>query len=159
MTPPARAREFIEVFREWACAQPDILAAALVGSHARASATESSDVDLVLITRQPASYLERHGWTRQFGSVQREAIEAYGLLTSLRVHYTDGLEVEFGITDERWCAVPLDEGTRQVMAGGLRILFERDALLSRHLVEDQALPFEGRRPEGRGPEGPAAVTD
>jgi hypothetical protein len=54
------------------------------------------------------------------------------MLTSVRVWYGDGREIEFGLTDERWAAVPLDEGSRQVIEDGMRILFERGNILSRH---------------------------
>ncbi len=40
---------FLEEFVRWAPTQPDIVAAALVGSYARDAATESSDVDLVVL--------------------------------------------------------------------------------------------------------------
>jgi len=72
-------------------------------------------------------------WVRRFGTVARQQVEDYGLLASLRVWYRDGLEIEYGLTDERWAALPLDEGTRQVIAGGMRVLFERGDMLSRHL--------------------------
>jgi hypothetical protein len=54
---------------------------------------------------------------------------------SLRVFYRNGLEVEFGLTDPAWAALPLDEGTRQVIAGGMRVLFERGHNLSRRLTK------------------------
>src|SRR5687767_1223031 len=38
---------------EWAERRPDIRAVALVGSHARNTATPDSDVDLILLTTQP----------------------------------------------------------------------------------------------------------
>ena len=53
-------------------------------------------------------------------------------MTSLRVWYRDGLEVEFGLTDESWAASPLDAGTRSVILDGIVVLFERGDLLSRH---------------------------
>ncbi len=64
--------------------------------------------------------------------VETQQIEDYGLLTSIRVWYADGHEIEYGITDERWSAVPLDEGSRQVIAAGMRVLLERGNILSRH---------------------------
>jgi hypothetical protein len=51
---------------------------------------------------------------------------------SVRVWYLDGLEVEYGITDEDWASTPLDEGTRQVIADGMVVLFEQEDMLSRH---------------------------
>jgi len=125
--------QFLDEFTQWASTQADLLALALVGSHARDAATETSDVDLVLIANDPNRYLENTDWVRRFGMVEKQQVEDYGLLTSLRVWYRDGLEIEYGLTDERWAALPLDEGTRQVMAGGMRVLFERGDILSRHL--------------------------
>ena len=43
-----KVHRFLNEFVEWAEMQPDIQAVALVGSHARNAATESSDVDLVV---------------------------------------------------------------------------------------------------------------
>jgi predicted nucleotidyltransferase len=128
-----RVDEFLTQFTAWASAQPNILGAALVGSYARGTAKETSDVDLVVLARQPEPYLQTTDWTHQFGQIQRNQTEDYGRLISLRVWYADGLEVEFGLTDESWAAVPLDEGSRRVIADGMRVLFERGPLFSRHL--------------------------
>lgn len=87
-------------------------------------------MDLVLIARQPADYVRSRSWTHTLGTVIHEQVEAYGRLTSVRVRYDNGLEVEFGWTDESWVARPLDEGTRLVLAGGVRVLFERRTVLS-----------------------------
>jgi predicted nucleotidyltransferase len=117
-----------EVVR-WAEARPDMRAVTLVGSYARGAATPESDVDLVLITTQPEAYLEDADWVRAFGEIERQQIEDYGKVTSLRVWYADGKEVEFGLTSPSWVAQPLDEGTRQVIAEGMRILFDPSGLL------------------------------
>ena len=103
-----------------------------MGSYARNAATETSDVDLVLITSQPDNYLMDLNWIQRFGQVDRHQLEDYGKLTSVRVWYIDGPEVEYGITDKSWAALPLDEGTREVLAGGMRVLFEKEKILSRH---------------------------
>ena len=58
--------------------------------------------------------------------------EDYGLITSIRVWYIDGREIEYGITDERWAAIPLDEGSRRVISDGMQVLFEQNHILSRH---------------------------
>lgn len=42
---------------------------ALAGSHARGSAREGSDVDLVILTGDPAVYLQDSDWTHTFGAV------------------------------------------------------------------------------------------
>jgi predicted nucleotidyltransferase len=127
------ASRFIQEFSDWVSSQADIQAAALAGSYARNDATPESDIDFVLVTDNPAKYLDNVDWAEKFGEIDRRQREDYGLVQSLRVWYGSGLEVEFGITDPRWTAVPLDKGTREVMRGGIRVLFERREILSRHL--------------------------
>jgi len=126
---------FLDEFAAWTCAQPDIVAVALVGSYARNAATATSDIDLVIITSQAGRYLQDVAWTQQFGPVRQHQLEDYGKVTSIRVWYADGREVEYGITDEGWAALPLDEGTRRVISDGMRVLFERESILSRHQRE------------------------
>jgi uncharacterized protein len=123
-------RDFIASFICWASTQPDIQAVALVGSYARNMATESSDIDLVLLTTHPNRYLENTDWLETFGSMETQQMEVYGKLTSLRVRYVSGHEVEYGLTTPDWVAQPLDAGTERVIQDGMKVLFERDALLS-----------------------------
>ncbi len=56
-----RISSFLTQVSDWAARQPDILALALVGSHARGAATETSDVDLVILAQDPSRYLEDQG--------------------------------------------------------------------------------------------------
>ncbi len=127
-----KIQRFLEEITNWASAQSDVQALALVGSYARGAATETSDVDLVLITVNPSRYLQSAEWIEQFGVIEKKQIEDYGALTSIRVWYADGREIEYGITDEKWAAIPLDEGSRRVISDGMKVLFEREQILSRH---------------------------
>jgi hypothetical protein len=122
MTSP---EQFLHDVTDWAAAQPDIAAVVLVGSHARGAARPDSDVDVVILATAPRRYLDDTGWVGRFGAVQRRQAEDYGKLTSLRVWYADGPEVEFGLTDPTWGSDPLDAGTQRVIADGMRVLFER----------------------------------
>ncbi len=126
--------DFLDVFLAWASAQPDVQGIALVGSYARGTAGDDSDIDLVILTEQPSNYLENILWIERFGLVQKHQIEDYGKLTSLRVWYQNGMEVEYGLTMPDWATLPLDAGTREVMHGGIKVLFERGRLLSRHIT-------------------------
>jgi predicted nucleotidyltransferase len=128
-----QANEFIKQFSHWVSTQADILSVALVGSHARNAAMDDSDVDLVIIVDDPPKYLIHDEWIARFGVVAKQQIENYGMLTSLRVWYESGLEVEYGFTTRNWAQIPLDEGTRRVIEDGARILFERVALLGPHV--------------------------
>jgi predicted nucleotidyltransferase len=126
---------FLADFCAWASTQADVLAAALVGSHARGEATPDSDVDLVLLVEDPERYSGHPGWVERFGRVANRQIEDYGLVTSLRVWYEDGLEVEYGLTSAQWTAPPIDAGTLRTIREGMRILFERGDFLSRAAAE------------------------
>jgi predicted nucleotidyltransferase len=121
---------FLTAFAHWASQQSDVRAVALVGSHARGAAVEGSDVDLVIVARDPHAYLGERAWLDQFGHVERVQLEPHGKVTSLRVTYTGGLEVEYGLTDESWAAPPLDSTTRSVLSQGMRTLWDADGLLS-----------------------------
>lgn len=130
---PLSPEEFLLLVRAWAEADPGIGAVALVGSHARGTATPQSDIDLVILTATPAAYLEDPQWPRFFGEPLRREIEAWGIVTSLRVWYRDGPEVEFGIARLDWGADPSDEGTAGVIRDGIRIVHEKGGLLSSRL--------------------------
>jgi predicted nucleotidyltransferase len=124
---------FLIQVRTWAAGEPDIGAVALVGSYARGEARADSDVDLVILSSAPERYLHDTGWARAFGEPVRHEIEDWGIVRSLRVRYAGGLEVEFGLTDRSWGADPADEGTAQVIRGGLRVVYEVEGLLSSRL--------------------------
>jgi uncharacterized protein len=128
-------RNFIDRFVAWASTQPDVHAIALVGSYARAAARDDSDIDLVFLTDQPQKYLESTAWAERFGPIERHQFEDYGKVTSLRIWYRSGIEVEYGLTTPDWAAEPLDAGTQQVIADGMLVLFERNALLSPHIKD------------------------
>ena len=122
--------DFIEDFMRWSTRRKDIRAAALVGSYARQEMEKDSDVDLVIITETPQRYITNTEWIRVFGRPIAKKVEEYGKLTSLRVWYESGLEIEYGFTNREWVQSPLDEGTQKVIDDGLRVLFEKEKLLS-----------------------------
>jgi predicted nucleotidyltransferase len=125
-------RDFLGAFVPWASDQGDVQGIALVGSYARGVAREDSDIDLVVLTEQPQKYLDDIKWVERFGVMERHQTEDYGKLISLRVWYQNGHEVEYGITTPDWASTPLDAGTREVILGGMIVLFESGILLSRH---------------------------
>ena len=123
---------FLKDFTTWASSQSTIQGVALVGSYARNAAKETSDVDLVILASHPEQLLQSATWINLFGEVSRQQTEEYGVLTSIRVWYSDGREIEYGITNENWADIPLDLGTQRVISDGMRVLFERTPILSQH---------------------------
>ncbi len=87
-------------------------------------------MDLVILTTDPQRYLDDTAWVAQFGLVTKQQTEYYGRVTSLRVWYADGPEVEFGLTTPQWAGLPLDQGTRRVIQDGMRVIWERTPILS-----------------------------
>jgi predicted nucleotidyltransferase len=122
--------EIAQRVADWASQRDDIQGVVLVGSHARNAASRASDIDLVIVTRTPGEYLapDKQAWVEAFGDVATQKLEHYGLVTSLRVRYTDGVELELGITGEEWATPPLDPKTRAVLDQGMVVLFERGDL-------------------------------
>lgn len=122
--------QFLSKFTEWANGQEEILAVALVGSHARGLARPDSDVDLVIITDKPETYLNSDQWVKNFGEVKELKKEDYKLVQARRVLYQNGLEVEYGITTSEWAKTdPVDPGTKRVITDGLKILYDKNGIL------------------------------
>jgi streptomycin adenylyltransferase len=122
--------QFLTDLRQWAEQQEDVAGVLLVGSHARGQAREDSDVDVVLLALNPERYLEDRSWVGQFGAVARVEEEDWGRVTSLRVWYAKGLEVEFSWTEPAWASLPPDPGTTQVVSDRARIVFDREGMLA-----------------------------
>ncbi len=123
-------KPFLDQVVQWAGSQADIWAVLLVGSYARQAAKDTSDIDLVLLSDDPAQFLKDTRWSGQFGQVERQQMEDYGLLVSLRVWYRGGSEVEFGISSPAWASLPMDAGTKEVLEDGYLLLYERTPWLS-----------------------------
>jgi hypothetical protein len=128
-------RAFLQSVVEWAKNEPDLMALALVGSHARGEANPESDVDLILLFRNPKEYIKNRDWISEFGEPGHIVQEDWGKVTSLRVLYTEGLEVEYGLTNLDWGSDPSDEGDARVIGNGLIILYEKDGHLSNKLKQ------------------------
>src|SRR5262249_29878807 len=82
--PGEQTQQLLGRLRAWAEAREDVRALVLVGSVARGDARLDSDIDVILLTRQPATYLESVDWVAEFGAVQQVARERYGKATSVR---------------------------------------------------------------------------
>jgi len=133
------AERIIQAIASWAAMQPTMRAVAVVGSHARRTARANSDIDLVLLTtianelRQNTAWIFAIDWIGSGVRPMKWKDENYGALWSRRVWLEQNAgEVEFGFAAPSWADVgPVDPGTRRVISGGCRILFDPDKLLGR----------------------------
>lgn len=132
------ASQFLNSAIEWASAEPEIDALALVGSHARGNPRPDSDVDLVVLSKNRDGFMTNLTWLTQFGRIRSHHVENWEVIQSLRVFFVNGLEVEFGFGDLQWAAVAVDSGTRKVISKGFRVLYDPLRLLQKLQVSIDA---------------------
>lgn len=85
----------------------------------------ASDVDLVVLTAEPATYVGDIAWIDDlYPGARLIRSAAWGPVTERRLRLPCGLHVELGVTEPDWAALPLDKGTARVLSGGCRILLD-----------------------------------
>ena len=131
---PFDISEFLMNVIDWAEHNPSLLAVALVGSYARGDASPASDVDLMLLSTHPDSFIQDRKWISMFGDAARIEEEEWGKVKSLRATYLGGLEVEFGIAGMEWASDPSDLGDARVIQDGIILLYDNDELLSKRIT-------------------------
>ncbi len=111
--------------------RPDVRALALVGSWAYGAPHSGSDVDVVLLTESPANYIYSDEWLAALGDVRPVRTLEWGVITERRFALPSGLELDVGVGTPAWASAgPLDAGTLQVVADGMRALYDPEGLLA-----------------------------
>ncbi len=128
----------IERVIAWGEARPDIRAAFIVGSRARADhpADEWSDLDVVIVADDPQPYLASAEWLSAIGDARLTFLEptAVGGLTERRALFDGGLDVDFTFIPTGYIqhmlqhALPVE--VARVFQHGVRILFDKDAAIA-----------------------------
>jgi len=129
-TKASAATALCQAVAAWAESRSDVDGVAIVGSYARGTEQSTSDIDFVILSKDP-SVLLQGDWPARFGDVQSSSIEDYGALKARRFFYRNGLEVEFGVAATRWASIPLDPGTKRVLSDGVKVLYDPKQLLFR----------------------------
>lgn len=145
----------IEKFVAWAQARPDIRAAAIIGSRARADqpADEWSDLDLWIITEDPHLYLAGAGWLENIGNCWITFLEPVALGEGMerRAIFEGGLDVDFAFDPRAAIERMIEQGPPSDIAAllqrGTRVLFDKDGLVGRLIAfssrpEPERLPLE-----------------
>ena len=117
--------DFLNELKEYAESASHIESVIIVGSYARGTNRENSDLDIVIITSRKSEMVENQDFVQRFGKVDRQQTEYYGACTSIRVWYEDGREVEYGIVETSWISLPLDAGTHRVLSDGHKIIIDK----------------------------------
>ncbi len=116
----------LEKFKEWSEQQTHIKGVAVVGSFARGDFHSNSDVDLTIISTNKELTLDIIKNEFNFGNIESSSLEEWGILTSIRIFYGNGLEVEYGVVTDQWVKEPLDEGTKNVVKNGFKVVTEKE---------------------------------
>ena len=138
---PSRAEQVecvLNVLRDWAEQDPDIVAMALVGSWASGRARDDSDVDVIVLVNEPSNFRATEDWLRVIAwrdarlSV-REWVDAdYGAVWSRHLSCEPALEVELSFAEPSWAAFdPVDPGTARVVRRGCRVIYDPRGHLSK----------------------------
>jgi uncharacterized protein len=134
----ARAGQIVDRVVEWGRKRTGISGIALVGSFAREAAGPSSDIDLVLLSTEPASFrtdttwMKEIDWNALFTSVATWEDADYSSVWSRHVHLRDGEEIEFTFAPLSWALVePIDPDTRQIVLRGFKLLYDPAAIFQK----------------------------
>jgi hypothetical protein len=129
----------------WAQCQPDVAAAALVGSPARLAAGRDADLLVLIVTADPTRYRHDATWLgtipwpspTESPAVWHDA--EYHAAWSRHVRLEGGTELALAFVALEWARrEPIDPGTRRVVDSGMRILWDPRHVMTR-LVESVAL--------------------
>jgi hypothetical protein len=122
---------FLDAVAVWASCHYDIMAVALVGSYARGTSIDDSDVDIMLLSGEPMRYIGDDAWTHSLGATDVEPPRVWGAVTERRLVTPSGLEIEMNIAAPTWADTdPVDSGTEQVVDAGMRVLYDPRGLLT-----------------------------
>jgi uncharacterized protein len=132
---PNEVELFLAAVVDFAEARDDVRAVALVGSHAHGVARPDSDVDVVVLTTNPDTYVDDRDWIKALPGASLLATQRWGALTELRLVLASGTEVDFGVARPSWPSTsPVDPGTAHVVREGLVAIHDPDGLLAHVLA-------------------------
>ena len=137
-TAVARVSRSLFAVTQWARRQPDVRAAALVGSWACGTPRRKSDIDFLFLSARPKARRTSAHWaaslsSRGFDSSLRcRVFRRYGIAWSLHARLTAGRNFEFTFAPRSWASLhPLDPGTERVVKDGMLVLHDPTRALSR----------------------------
>ena len=122
------AAHFIKQVTDWARRERNVAAAILVGSHSRGEARPDSDVDIVLLCRDPSRLLESRQWIHRFGQPDGITRRPYKTLTTFEVRFASGLTAELGVAGQHWDIARHDSELQRVLGTEPKSLYDARSL-------------------------------
>lgn len=110
-----------------------ITAAALFGSHARGTATEDSDFDVLVLTEDFDYFFKDNYWvTQRFHRWRESKIENRGEIKILRAFFKNNQEIEFNFAPPEWAKTkPPGDEMRRLVGDGMKILHDPQGILEK----------------------------
>jgi predicted nucleotidyltransferase len=137
----AEARDLLAIVRRMVEARDDLRALAVCGSWARGCPRADSDLDLLILAREPSEWRTDLDWLRDLPFEQTgfaiRAVETttYGAAWSAHIRLGFNIELEVTFAETAWASdAPLDSGTLRVVTDGIVVEVDKDGLLAK-LVE------------------------
>ena len=116
----------------------DLRALAVCGSWARGNPRPDSDLDVLIIAKDPESLRRSQKWIPELNFSQAgfryvgHTDARYGAVWSAHIELEPEAELELTITGEDWASAdPIDPGTRSVVSDAFRIVSDKDGALER----------------------------
>ena len=140
----AKSMNATEVHRLVACVQAlaterdDFRAVAICGSWARGDPGPASDLDVLIIAKDPKSLHCNQEWMKDlqfddagFRYVGHETA-TYGAVWSAHIDLEPHAALELTFAERCWASIdPIDPGTREVVTDAFQILVDKDSVLQR----------------------------
>jgi uncharacterized protein len=134
----AQACDLLAVVRQMVRARDDLRALAICGSWARGSPRADSDLDLLILAREPGEWRADLGWLRDLPFEQTgfriHAVKTatYGAVWSAHIRLGLNIELEITFGETAWAAdAPIDPGTLRIVSDGIAIDVDKDRLLTK----------------------------
>lgn len=123
--------KYIKEVKQWASSCVTVQALALIGSHARNEAKPDSDIDFLIICDDKSKLIDDIAWVNKFGEVISCTKEEWGIVTSIRVSYRDGQEIEFGLAPLNWVDITFGDKIPEGISDRIKILIDDNNILGK----------------------------
>jgi hypothetical protein len=134
---PVETRALMEAIAAWVQAHSDLKSLGLVGSWARDDWRPDSDLDLLIIADDPTIYRFSYDWPYRLPlpemfRVLSHTDVAYGAVWSRHLFLQPKAELELTFCTVGWASTgPIDDGTRDIVVNGLRVIVDKEGHLQR----------------------------
>jgi predicted nucleotidyltransferase len=134
----AQARDLLAMVRQMVEARDDLRALAVCGSWARGCPRADSDLDLLILAREPSEWRTDLDWLRDLPFEQAgfmiHAVETatYGAVWSAHIRLGSNIELEITFGETAWASgASVDPGTLRIISDGFVVEVDKDGLLTK----------------------------